>query len=98
MKRNNIYNHINDERDYQDLKWDGQRNNDDIKDKDKSIAEWINYMEYHILKAKENIYYSNKNDALAEIRKVTALGVRCMEIYGCPRRIISKELIKKAME
>jgi hypothetical protein len=43
-------------------------------------------MEHHLNKAKNSVYYLNQNEALAEIRKVTALGVRTMEIHGCPSR------------
>jgi hypothetical protein len=98
MKRNDVFNYIHDERDYQELRWGGNRNDVTIPDEEKSIAEWINYMEYHISKAKENIYYLNEEETLAEIRKVTALGVKAMELYGCPRRIIPKELIKENLK
>lgn len=98
MKRNEVYNHINIERDYQDLKWDGRKEKNDVLDIEKPISEWVNYIEYHIQKAKENIYYLNEEEALAEIRKVTALAVKCIEIHGCPKRIIPKKLIKENLK
>jgi hypothetical protein len=55
-------------------------------DEEKPVAEWINYIEYHLSKAKEKVYHLDTQAALAEIRKVTALGVRTMEIHGAPER------------
>lgn len=82
MKREEIYKEIDKERDYQDKKWkDG-----DVPDRDKDIAEWVNYMEFHLHKASNKIYNMDKEGALDEIRKVTALGVCAMEVHGCPSR------------
>lgn len=98
MKRSDVNNHINDERDYQELRWSKRNEEMGIPDDQKPVAEWINYMEFHISKAKNNIYHLNKEEALAEIRKVTALGVKCMEIHGCPRRVIPKDLLKENLK
>lgn len=98
MERNDVYNHVNNEREYQELRWNTENKLDITPDSEKPIAEWINYIEYHISKAKESIYYLNEEQALAEIRKITALGIACMEIHGCPQRIIPKELIKKNLK
>jgi len=84
--RKEIYNRIDSERDYQDEKWGSRRQMDGTPDEEKPIAEWINYMEYHISRAKEKVYLLDKEAALHELRKVTALGVRAMEIHGCPER------------
>ena len=90
MKRIEVYEILDGERQYQDLRWtEGNRENG-IPDEEKSVAEWISYMEYHLNKAKNKVYHLNKEEALAEIRKVTALGVRAMEIHGCPKRIIKE--------
>lgn len=92
MERQEVYQHIDIEREYQDLKWDGRRSVNDVPDRDKPVAEWINYMEFHLNKAKEQNYFLNRDGALEEIRKVIALGVRALEIHGCPERIIPVEL------
>lgn len=94
MERTEVYECLNTERDYQDLRWSPRREKNNTPDKDKQPAEWINYMEYHLAKAKEEIYFLNEEDALGHVRKVAALGVRCMELHGCPERIIPEELIK----
>ena len=91
MERKEIYNRIDGERDYQDSAWSTRRQENGTPDEDKPVAEWINYMEFHILKAKNAVYYLDTNAALAELRKVTALGVRAMEIHGCPERIVQSE-------
>lgn len=92
MERIEVYKRLDTERDYQDLRWTPRRKANGTPDHEKPIAEWVNYMEFHIAKAKEKIYYLDDNAALAEIRKVMALGVRCMELHGCPERIIPDNL------
>ena len=84
MERKMVYERLDVERDYQDSRWTNDVNA--IPDEEKSVAEWILYMEHHLNKAKEQVYYLNEYGALSEIRKVTALGVRTMEIHGCPSR------------
>ena len=86
MERKEVYKNLDTERQYQDLRWTPRREKNETPDEEKPPAEWINYMEFHLAKAKEAIYFLNVEEALAEVRKVTALGVRCMEIHGCPER------------
>lgn len=88
MERIKVYQVIDGERDYQDHKW----GNGDVPDEEKDVAEWINYMEFHLQKAKNSVYYLDRDEALAEIRKVTALGVRAMEIHGVPARIVKLDV------
>lgn len=86
MERQKIYNRINGERDYQDASWGHRRTLDGTPDEEKPVAEWVNYIEYHVSKAKERIYHLDTVGATAELRKVAALAVRAMEIHGCPER------------
>jgi hypothetical protein len=86
MERKEVYKLIDGERDYQDETWVARRTADGTPDEEKPVAEWINYIEYHLSKAKEKVYHLDTKAALAEIRKVTALGVRTMEIHGAPER------------
>ena len=88
MERNDVYKRIDAERKYQDLRWSGDLRVGDVPDEEKPVAEWINYIEYHLSKAKDFNYHLYKNDALAELRKVAALAVRAMEIHGAPERRI----------
>lgn len=82
MEREEIYSLIDSERNYQDLKW----KNSDVPDSEKPIPEWISYMKFHLSKAKDKTYRLENNEALAEIRKVVALGICALEVHGCPRR------------
>jgi hypothetical protein len=91
MERNDVYRRIDGERDYQDATWSIRREVQGTPDDEKPVAEWINYMEYHINKAKERVYHLDTESALAEVRKVAALAVRTMEIHGCPERIIKND-------
>ena len=86
MERKEVYKRIDGERDYQDKTWVARRTLDGTPDEEKPVAEWINYIEFHIAKAKDKVYHLDTQAALEEIRKVTALGVRTMEIHGCPAR------------
>jgi len=86
MERQDVYKNIDAERKYQDWRWNTNLRKNDISDNEKPVAEWINYIEYHLNKAKKENYQLNKNNTLAEIRKIAALAVRCMEIHGCPER------------
>lgn len=95
MGKNEVYKVIDDELHYQDLRWVPRRKANGTPDETKPTAEWINYMEFHLTKAKEAVYYLKDEEALAEIRKVTALGVRALMIHGCPERIIPKELLNQ---
>jgi hypothetical protein len=95
MERKEVYLNIDIERKYQDLKWNDYKSLNGISDEEKPPAEWINYIEFHLNKAKSSIYYLDNNQALDELRKVAALAVRCLEIHGCPERIISTDLIEK---
>ena len=52
-------------------------NVDNTPDEEKSVAEWVNYIEYHLTKAKDKVYHLRTDDALAELRKAGAhLGLR----------------------
>ena len=82
MGRSEVYNHINSERQYQDSRWRNGKS-----DFEKDTSEWVTYIEHHLNKAKNKIYELDNDKALAEIRKVAALAVRCLEIHGCPKRI-----------
>jgi hypothetical protein len=95
MERHEVYKRIDTERDYQDLCWTPRREINGISDEEKPPAEWINYMEYHIAKAKEEVYFLHNEEVLAHIRKVAALAVRCLELHGCPERIIPEELLEQ---
>ena len=94
MERQEIYKRLDSERDYQDGRWGTRREKEGTPDEEKPVAEWINYMEYHLQKAKERVYHLDTQGALHELRKVSALGVRAMEIHGCPERIITAVPLK----
>lgn len=78
-----VYQAIDGERIYQDSK----PNHSWAQDNMTSVAAWILYMEEHLARAKRAVYELNETQALHEVRKVTALGVACMEHKGAPRRV-----------
>lgn len=90
MERKFVYKLIDGERNYQDSKWDKfaeSRNGIYSEpDENKSVSEWIIYMEKLLNDAKNRVYHLDKDGALEFIRKTTAVGVACMEVHGCPPR------------
>ena len=76
MKREDVYKLIDGEREYQNTRWEEGR---PMIDAETPVAAWILYMETHLNLAKKEIYFLKKDVALEQIRKVTALGVACME-------------------
>lgn len=89
MEKEVVYQRIDIELDYQEIRWNVKPIGH-VPDEEKSVAEWLIYMEHHLNLAKQGIYNLSEHDALAEIRKVTALGVRTMMIHGCPSRKLPK--------
>ena len=84
MKRKEVYEIIDKERDYQERLSVSTFRHDDV---DQSVPAELVMMKVYLDKA-FNAYTANYGDqfALADVRKVTALGIRCLERHGCPRR------------
>ena len=88
MERKEVYNRIDGERDYQDWRWETDKREDRILDENKSPAEWLNYIKYHLEQGEISNYMLKKEETMNEIRKIATLAVRAIEIHGCPERII----------
>ena len=86
--RAEVYQALDGERAYQDERW-GPRT-DQYSAQNERVADFVLYMEDYLARAKDALV--NQPDpqaqeaALHMIRKVTALGVACMEVNGAPRR------------
>jgi len=89
MDRIEVYTLIDGERAYQERR--SRIREFPYRDKDHSVADWLIYMEWHLEQAKSAIYGLNFPRALSEIRKITALGVACMEHNETPPRILNEE-------
>ena len=85
--REDVYKSIDGERDYQVKRWG--------EDQETEINSFILYMEYHLQRARQiastardgnNSPGATGQNSLDCIRKVTALGVACMEKNGAPQR------------
>ena len=74
MKREDVYKLIDGERDYQNSKPSRPKS-----DAETSVAEWLNYIEFHLGAAKECVYHLNETGALESVRKIAGLTVACME-------------------
>jgi len=85
MERKEVYELIDGERHYQDtVRKENEKETRD--DNEKSVADFIIYMENKLSEAKFEIYYLNNEAAMESIRKVTGLGVAAMEAFGAKPR------------
>lgn len=83
MKRENVYKLIDGEREYQEAM---PLHQDKMQQVNTPVAAWIIYMKKQLAGAEEKIYFLNEREALAFIRKCTAVGVACMEHNDTPAR------------
>lgn len=82
MDRSNVYKLIDGEREYQNSRPPRPKS-----DSETSVAEWLNYMQHHMLVATEAVYFLDEQEALESIRKIAALAVACMEHNDTPARV-----------
>jgi hypothetical protein len=82
MDRNEVYQVLNAERAYQESKWSSNEN------RDETVADHLLTIEVYLLHAKHELgQNADPIKALENVRKLTAVGVACMEKYGVPERI-----------
>jgi len=83
--RENVYAALDSERSYQIFRWDESNNKHNH-----TIEEWITYIEDYLAEAKHILSREDwpgcDEKTIHIIRKVTAMGVACMEQRGAPRR------------
>lgn len=85
--RSTVYYAIDGERDYQDSKLGNSRR--EKTEDNRELGSLILFMDVYVEKAKAAFagpHPEGKEEALHQIRKVAALGVLAMELYGAPRR------------
>ncbi len=92
--RSRVYTLIDGERDYQESRWSQGRI---LYDREISVAEWVIFIRKHLVDAEDKIYNLDKDAALVEIRKITALGVACMENNETRSRS-AEELVSRTSE
>lgn len=80
--REHVYKVIDEERKYQGLRW-GIKLGSIIIEPKHSVGDFIVFMEEFLKRAKQKLTCEiHSADAMCEIRKVTALGIACMEENG----------------
>lgn len=84
VERNQVFCAIDGERDYQLAKWGPE------KPEHRGVHAYLNFMQVHLDRAREAITIHadpvGTEMALHQVRKVTALGVACMEMNGALTR------------
>lgn len=81
LKREEVYDIINEERKYQDNKWGGI-----LHDESHSLSDWLTYIRKYLTDADNGLFINDEKKILSAIRKLTALGVVVMELHGVPKR------------
>ena len=80
-KREDIFNAIDRERQYQDKKWGT------IESRPHSVAEWLLILESELTEAKQAwIKKNGDHSALMELVQVAAVAVACLEQHGVVER------------
>jgi len=90
--RAKVYKAIDGERAYQASQWQkngARKGHPNYRDDDKhSVTEWLMFREpYYQAAAVAADTAGEQEVALHNIRKLTALGVACLEEHGCPERV-----------
>jgi len=85
MKREQVYELIDNEREYQDT-IRKNRENDIKNDSEKSISDFLLYIEYILNIAKNHIYQLNDKKAMECVRKIASLSMEAMESFDTPKR------------
>jgi hypothetical protein len=87
LTRQEVYEIIDGERDYQEARWNN------LNKVISNPSSFILWMEEYLSKARslastrdERIGTAGNEEIMDMIRKVTALGVACMELNGAPKR------------
>ena len=85
--RHDVYYALDSERTYQETRWNSQTTTSGGLH---SLEEWVVYIDNYLQEAKAHLTRNEKKIgdplALATIRKITAMGVACMEQHGAPHR------------
>lgn len=79
ITRQEVYNVLDAERDYQDSLWSGI-------DPSNSVGDYLAYIQRYLTAAINEVDPTNPKGSLDNIRKITALGIACMERHGAPAR------------
>ena len=88
--RAEIYAAIDGERDYQDRRWAPEETSTGGRH---SVAEFAIFIDDYLREMKTQLSRNAEPGASARaletLRKITAMGVACMEQHGAPRRVLS---------
>ncbi len=85
--RDDVFRAINTERSYQDQKWGDTLSGGRPGKGERSVDEFALYISGYTHDLVHNAsHFGDPADKLDIIRKITALGVACMEQHGAPRR------------
>lgn len=83
MERAEVYEIIDTERDYQQIKW---------PDNYHEVGAYLTMLRTYLNEAEDNWWTRNSGDdipVLNSIRKIAGISVACMEEHGAPRREIN---------
>lgn len=91
--RQEVYAALDTERAYQESRWQAENMPGGPASRQHSLEEWLVYMQSYLSEAinqvsRNGVGSYEYNKALDTIRKITAMGVACMEQHGAPIRFV----------
>jgi hypothetical protein len=95
MNRKEVYERIDQEREYQRLRWgiDLPETGELLK----PTESFLLYIQHHLNKAIAEISSTpTDKEALNEVRKIAALAVACLEQHGCDERDLSNVVNRRS--
>jgi len=98
--RKEVYNAVDSERDYQDKMWGDRLSGNRLpisslrqSGGDRTVDEFILYMQGYMNDlVHKGSHFCDTPDKMELVRKVTTLGVACMEQHGAPEREMPEKL------
>jgi hypothetical protein len=87
LPREDVVAVVNSELDYQETMWNGRTT---ISGGEHSVGEYLGFMRSYLRRAEDAMAFQGEpgatDEALEIVRKLTAMGFRCMMQNGAPRR------------
>jgi len=79
MERLEVYELIDGERKYQEERHAELLKDTPHSDANHSVGDWLIFIKEHVARGMSLVYHLDSESALAQVRKIAALGVACME-------------------
>ena len=90
LSRKDVFNLINEERDYQNNKWHI------TEQSEYAISDWLTMIKKYLNEAENATFDVDKDSAMCAIKKMSSLGIAAIEQIGCKTRKERENDFKKS--